>query len=67
MIEETRSRLAALAQEFKQAKGKAADLKSSAVAVQKEYDKIMSWAPRRRSFSNCRLFRSKARSRYIVC
>ena len=32
------------AQELEQAKEKAADLKSSAVAVQKEYDKIMSWA-----------------------
>ena len=30
--------------ELEQAKEKAADLKSSAVAVQKEYDKIMSWA-----------------------
>ena len=44
MIEDTRSKLAALAQELEQAKEKAADLKSSAVAVQKEYDKIMSWA-----------------------
>ena len=44
MIEDTRSKLAALAQELEQAKQKAADLKRSAVAVQKEYDKIMSWA-----------------------
>ena len=44
MIEDTRSKLAALAQELEQAKEKAADLKSSAVAVQQEYDKIMSWA-----------------------
>ena len=44
MIEDTRSKLAALAQELEQAKEKAADLKNSAVAVQKEYDKIMSWA-----------------------
>lgn len=44
MIEDTRSKLTALAQELEQAKEKAADLKSSAVAVQKEYDKIMSWA-----------------------
>ena len=44
MIEDTRSKLAALAQELEQAKKKADDLKSSAVAVQKEYDKIMSWA-----------------------
>ena len=44
MIEDTRSKLAALAQELEQAKEKAADLKDSAVAVQKEYDKIMSWA-----------------------
>ena len=44
MIEDTRSKLAALAQELEQAKEKAADLKRSAVAVQKEYDKIMSWA-----------------------
>ena len=36
--------MAALAQELEQAKEKAADLKNSAVAVQKEYDKIMSWA-----------------------
>ena len=35
MIEDTRSKLAALAQELEQAKEKAADLKSSAVAVQK--------------------------------
>ena len=44
MIEDTRSKLAALAQELEQAREKAADLKNSAVAVQKEYDKIMSWA-----------------------
>ena len=44
MIEETRNRLTALTQELEQAKEKAADLKNSAVAVQKEYDKIMSWA-----------------------
>lgn len=44
MIEDTRSKLTALAQELEQAKEKAADLKNSAVAVQKEYDKIMSWA-----------------------
>mgnify|MGYP007086217390 CR=1 FL=1 len=30
--------------ELEQAKEKAADLKNSAAAVQKEYDKIMSWA-----------------------
>ena len=40
----TPEQAAALAQELEQAKEKAADLKSSAVAVQKEYDKIMSWA-----------------------
>ena len=44
MIEDTRNKLSALAQELEQAKGKAADLKNSAVAVQKEYDQIMSWA-----------------------
>ena len=30
--------------ELEQDKEKAADLKNSAAAVQKEYDKIMSWA-----------------------
>lgn len=44
MIKETRSRLATLMKELEQAKEKAADLKNSAAAVQKEYDKIMSWA-----------------------
>lgn len=44
LIEETRSRLAALTQEWEHIKEKTADLKNSAVAVQKEYDKIMSWA-----------------------
>ena len=44
MIEDTRNKLSALAQELEQAKEKAVDLKNSAVAVQKEYDKIMSWA-----------------------
>ena len=44
MIEETRNKLLDLAQELEQAKAKAADLESSAVAIQKEYDKIMTWA-----------------------
>ena len=44
MIKETRSRLATLIKELEQNKEKAADLKNSAAAVQKEYDKIMSWA-----------------------
>lgn len=44
MIKETRSRLATLMKELEQDKEKAADLKNSAAAVQKEYDKIMSWA-----------------------
>jgi len=44
MIKETRSRLATLMKELEQNKEKAADLKNSAAAVQKEYDKIMSWA-----------------------
>ena len=43
MIKETRSRLATLMKELEQDKEKAADLKNSAAAVQKEYDKIMSW------------------------
>ena len=44
IIKETRSRLATLMKELEQDKEKAADLKNSAAAVQKEYDKIMSWA-----------------------
>ena len=44
MIEDTRGKLAALHRNWNRPREKAADLKSSAVAVQKEYDKIMSWA-----------------------
>ena len=42
--EEKAAKLAQYQKELEQAKEKAADLKNSAVAVQKEYDKIMSWA-----------------------
>ncbi|MCI8623448.1 MAG: hypothetical protein HFG26_07275 [Provencibacterium sp.] len=44
MIEDTRSKLAALAQELEQTKARVAELKKSAVSVQREYDKLMSWA-----------------------
>ncbi|WP_312612169.1 recombinase family protein [Oscillibacter sp.] len=44
MIEETRAKLAELHDELEQAKAKAAELGCSAVSIQAEYDKIMSWA-----------------------